>query len=132
MVATDGPQQSRPDLLERYLAAHERGDTDTVLTLLRDDLRVWMPPDPRTWHSRAAYADIAFSSESPGRWRLRLTQANRQPAVAFYLQQWGHTTFHAAALQVLRTDAGLITEIVAFRHPHLFAAFSLPPIMTCR
>ena len=115
-------------LLEGYLAAHERGDTETVLALLSDDLRVWMPPDPRTWHSRAAYADFAFTPEPPGRWRLRLTRANGQPAAAFYLQQWGDSAYRATALQVLRIDAGLIAEIVAFRYPQLFAAFGLPPV----
>lgn len=114
------------ELLQRYVAAHERGDTDTVLTLLRDDLQVWMPPDPRVWNSRAAYADFAFAPAPPGRWRIQLTGANRQPAAAFYLRRPGETTYHGTALQVLRIQDGLITEIAAFRDPHLFAAYRLP------
>ncbi len=120
------------EMLEQYIAAHERGDTDTVLTLVREDLHVSMPPDPQTWRSRIAYADYAFGSEPPGRWRVRPTRANGQPAVAFYLRRWGDdTTYRATALQVLRIEAGLITEIVAFQYPHLFDAFGLPPTAGC-
>jgi RNA polymerase sigma-70 factor (ECF subfamily) len=71
---------------------------------------------------------LAFTPEPPGRWRVRLSRANRQPAAAFYLQRPGDTGYHATALQVLRVEAGLITEIAAFRYPHLFTAFQLPPV----
>jgi RNA polymerase sigma-70 factor, ECF subfamily len=113
-------------LLQRYVEAHERGDTDTVLTLLHDDLHVWMPPDPRVWRSRAAYADFAFAPEPPGRWRLRIVAANRQPAAAFYLQRPGESGYRATALQVLRMEAGLIVEIAAFRRAHFITACGLP------
>ncbi|MFI6320189.1 RNA polymerase subunit sigma-70 [Nonomuraea sp. NPDC050556] len=114
-------------MLDRYLAAHERGDTEAVLALLHEDLVVWMPPDPRVWRSRADYAAYAFGGEPPGRWRLRFTGANGQPAMAFYLRRPGDTAFRATALQVLRVEGGLITEITAFQQPRLFAAFGLPP-----
>jgi len=116
-------------LLRRYMAAHERGDTEAVLALLRDDLRISMPPDPRSWNSREDYADFALKPERPGQWRVRPSNANRQPTVAFFLRRWSDTEYRATALQVLRIENGLIAEIVAFRDPNLFAAFGLPPVL---
>ena len=116
-------------LVQQYMAAHERGDTEAVVALLREDLRVAMPPDNMSWTTRDAYADFALRSERPGEWRVRHGRANRQPLVAFYLRSWSDTEYRATALQVLRIENGRIAEIVAFRDPDLFKAFGLPAIL---
>jgi RNA polymerase sigma-70 factor (ECF subfamily) len=125
----DQPSRTSSDddvLVRRYIEAHERGDADAVVALVREDFRIVMPPDPRTWESRAAYVRLAFSSTWPGKWRLLPGSANRQPMVAFYLA--GPDGLHRpTALQVLRIDAGLITQAISFRQPTLFPAFGLPP-----
>ena len=58
-----------------------------------------------------------------------MTYANLQPAVAYYRCQPGDSTWRALALDILRIEDGLITEIVAFP-PHSFTAFGLPMMMT--
>ncbi|NUR72356.1 MAG: RNA polymerase subunit sigma-70 [Hamadaea sp.] len=121
-----GLTDDEKQLLRRYVAAHERGDIDTVVSLLHADLQVWMPPDPRICRTRAAYVEFAFSAPPPGRWRVRLTSANRQPAAAFYLRRGQDTSFHPVAVQVLRLESGLITQITAFRQPNLFPVFGQP------
>jgi RNA polymerase sigma-70 factor (ECF subfamily) len=57
-----------------------------------------------------------------------VTHANLQPAVAAYVCRPGDTTWRAMALDVLRIEDGLITEIVVFP-PDSFPAFGLPMVM---
>jgi RNA polymerase sigma-70 factor (ECF subfamily) len=64
---------------------------------------------------------------TPGRWRMLPTAANRQPAVAAYVRGAGDTAFRPFALVVLRPEAGLLAAIDVFEVPSLFAAFGLPP-----
>ena len=57
-----------------------------------------------------------------------MTHANLQPAVACYQCRPGDSTWRALALEVLRIEDGLITEIVVFM-PENFPAFGLPMMM---
>jgi RNA polymerase sigma-70 factor, ECF subfamily len=54
------------------------------------------------------------------------TQANRQPAVAAYVQRPGEAAYRAFAIAVLRIDDDRIIELTAFHDPRLFPAFALP------
>jgi hypothetical protein len=56
-----------------------------------------------------------FGSEQFGHLRCVVTHANLQPAVACYQCRPGDSTWRALALDVLRIEEGLITEIVTFR-----------------
>jgi RNA polymerase sigma-70 factor, ECF subfamily len=62
------------------------------------------------------------------RLRCVVTHANLQPAVAAYVCRPGDSTWRAMALDVLRIEDGLITEIVVFM-PEAFPAFGLPMVM---
>jgi RNA polymerase sigma-70 factor (ECF subfamily) len=57
-----------------------------------------------------------------------VTHANLQPAIACYRCPPGDSTWRALALDVLRIEDGLITEIVVFM-PDNFPAFGLPLIL---
>lgn len=67
-------------------------------------------------------------SERFGRVRCVVTHANLQPAVACYQCRPGDSTWRALALEVLRIEDGLITEIVVFP-PDRFPLFRLPMMM---
>jgi RNA polymerase sigma-70 factor, ECF subfamily len=58
---------------------------------------------------------------------LRVTRANRQPAVAFSARQPGESGYRASGIDVLRIEDGLVGQIDAFLLPRLFPAFGLPP-----
>ena len=53
------------------------------------------------------------------------TRANRQPAVACYVLRKGDTTYRAMAVDVLRIEEGMISEIVIFG-PEVFRGLGLP------
>jgi RNA polymerase sigma-70 factor (ECF subfamily) len=120
------------ELLDGFIDAHERGDTELALSLITDDIRVTMPPHPFLFEGRAAIAGLlqqAYGPQREGDWRLVPTRANRQPAAASYLRAFGDDTFRAFKLDVIRVRDGKIAEITTFG-AELFEAFALPPIVS--
>jgi RNA polymerase sigma-70 factor (TIGR02960 family) len=119
--------------LQDFIDAHERGDTDTALELIADDVRVTMPPEGYLFDGRAAVAPLIERAHSgvDGEWRLVPTAANRQPAAASYLRAPGDDTFRAFKLDVLRIVDGKIAEVTTFGSSR-FAAFELPPTLPDR
>ncbi|MER6226881.1 RNA polymerase subunit sigma-70 [Streptomyces sp900105755] len=123
-------QQER-DIVRRYMAAAERADLSMMADLLGADVVVTMPPNPVWFAGRDALLQQlgrVFDPASPGyfgRWRHLPVRANRQPAVAGYVQRPGTSVYRAQLVDVLRIEAGHIVEITTFE-AHLVTAFGLP------
>ena len=120
------------DLLKRYVEASEASDFRAFESIIREDATFRMPPDPGVAVGREAmfklWIEGGFGSERFGRLRCVVTHANLQPAVAYYQCRPGDSTWRAMALDVLRIESGMITEIVVFM-PDNFPAFGLPLIL---
>jgi RNA polymerase sigma-70 factor (TIGR02960 family) len=115
-------------LLQGFIDTHESGDVEAAAAMIRDDVRVTMPPNPWLYEGRAAVMELmrgATGPEAPGEWLLVPTRANRMPAAASYLRAPGDTLFRAFKLDVLRVQDGLIAEITTFA-ARLFGEFGLP------
>jgi RNA polymerase sigma-70 factor, ECF subfamily len=129
------PTTEERALLRRFMEAHERSDPAALAALLREDVRLTMPPLPFWFTGRDAvlgFVADALGPDSPlhrGHWRSVPTRANRQPAVAGYVRSPGDSEYRAQVLNVLRLDGGRIAEITAFE-PHRFPAFGLPPTLS--
>ncbi|TMC04342.1 MAG: sigma-70 family RNA polymerase sigma factor [Chloroflexi bacterium] len=127
---TDLSERER-ELLDRFIALHESGDADAAVSLLREDIRVTMPPYPWLYEGIPAVRALmegGTGASGPGEWRLVPTRANRQPAAASYLREWDDTELRALKLDVLRVEEGKIVEITTFGSG-LFPAFGLPPVL---
>jgi RNA polymerase sigma-70 factor (TIGR02960 family) len=111
-------------LLQGFIDTHENGDSAAAAAMLRDDVRVTMPPNPWLYEGRDAIAPLMERAGSMGDWRLVPTRANRQPAAASYLRRPGDSVYRAFKLDVLRVEDGAIAEITTF-HSDVFAAFGL-------
>ena len=120
------------DLLKKYVEATEAADFRAFESIIRADVTFRMPPEPGTAAGRDAmfkvWVEGGFGSERFGRLRCIVTHANLQPAVAAYVCRPGDSTWRALALDVLRIEDGLITEIVTFM-PDSFPLFGLPILM---
>jgi RNA polymerase sigma-70 factor (ECF subfamily) len=117
-------------LLHGFIETHERGDIPGAAALLRDDVRVTMPPHPMVYDGIESLRPLwrtAFE-EGMGEWRLVPTRANRLPAAASYLCPPGETGFRAFKLDVIRVKDGAIAEITTF-DASLFPAFGLAPTL---
>ncbi|WP_206045702.1 RNA polymerase subunit sigma-70 [Nocardia mangyaensis] len=116
------------DLLQQYIALHERPDLARMAALVHHDIRVTMPPQPLCfdgWENLAPLLERAFGPQGFGDWHVIPTSANRMPAAACYVRPAGDTLFHAFKMDVLRFDGGSITEITTFER-HVFPRFGLP------
>jgi RNA polymerase sigma-70 factor, ECF subfamily len=124
----EGSEQERA-LVQRYVDASERGDAAALAAMLRDDARFSMPPQPELYVGREAiftvWTEGGFGTEAFGDIRCLVTAANRQPAVANYVRLPGEDEYRGFALDVLRIEAGEITDIVTFP-AQVYEAFGLP------
>jgi RNA polymerase sigma-70 factor (TIGR02960 family) len=121
-------------LLAGFIAAHEAGDAEASAALMREDIRVTMPPHPMVFDGRDAMAPLlerAFGPEREGEWRLVPTRANRMPAAASYLRRPGETEFRAFKFDILRCAGDGIAEITTF-DSKLFEQFGLPLVLEQR
>ncbi|CAN5224410.1 sigma-70 family RNA polymerase sigma factor [soil metagenome] len=115
------------ELLARYVAAFERYDITSLVSLLHEDATFSMPP----------YALWLRGPLEISRWylgqgigcrgsRLVATAANGSPAFASYKPSESGS-LEPFALQVIEVSAGRISGLHHFLDPELFAAFGLPP-----
>lgn len=115
-AASDPSAQERA-LLERLMSAHERGDASAMVSLMRADLRVTMPPHPMLYQGLEAMEPLfhrAFASDEFGAWRVLATRANRRPALAAYMRPRGEEVFRPFKLDVIRIEEGAIAEMTTF------------------
>ncbi|WP_433066846.1 RNA polymerase subunit sigma-70 [Dactylosporangium sp. CS-033363] len=114
-------------LLDRLIAAHDRADVAATVALLREDVRVTMPPLTAEYRGLAEFLpllDRAFDLAATGEWRLLPTSANRLPAAASYLRAPGDTAFKAFKLDVIQVVDGRVAEFTTFG-AGLFPQFGL-------
>jgi RNA polymerase sigma-70 factor (ECF subfamily) len=119
-------------LVDAYAKAFENADVDTLIRLLREDVRLEMPPEPVWFAGRSAA--VRFLAErvfplSGGLRLLGLTANDGQPALATYWRE-ADGRFHAHALQVLTLREHRVARIIAFRDTSLFPVFGLPATLS--
>ena len=128
------PATLTPDeraLLMRYIAAHESGNVEDAVALMREDIRVTMPPYPWRYDGVAAVAELMATgtgANGPGEWIVRPTSANRMPAAACYLREPGQEQARLFKFDVIRFVDGRIAEITTFG-PELAEPFGVPPAL---
>ena len=130
--ASADASEAERDLVKKFVEATEAADIGAFESIIRADATFRMPPQPDTAAGREAmfklWVEEGFGSERFGRLHCVVTHANLQPAVAAYVCRPGDSIWRAMALDVLRIEDGLITEIVVFM-PENFPAFGLPMVM---
>jgi RNA polymerase sigma-70 factor (ECF subfamily) len=101
-------------IAHQYADAMERGDVDTMISMLTQDASWSMPPYP-TWF-QGHEAVRAFLTSGPKReiWRHAVTRANGQLAIGGYLFDRGKGTFEPWVIDVLTFRGGKISAVTAF------------------
>jgi RNA polymerase sigma-70 factor (ECF subfamily) len=133
--ASRTPTTAERKLLERYMDATDRADVVALTALLREEVRLTMPPYPTWFQGREEIATAFALSTDPssptylGQFRTLATAANRQLAVAAYVRRPGDSEYRALGVDVLRLEGDLVVEITRFVNADLFAAFGLPPTL---
>jgi RNA polymerase sigma-70 factor (ECF subfamily) len=90
-LPAESGSEPAPELLREYVRCWESRDLDALLTLLRDDVALTMPPFAAWFQGRDAVAAFFRSERFSLFWssglRVALTRANAQPALIFYRDQ---------------------------------------------
>jgi RNA polymerase sigma-70 factor (ECF subfamily) len=124
-IAADA-EEAQQSLLQTYVEAFEGDDDRRLVALLREDVRLAMPPRPTWYEGRDAVAAfLAGVALRPGEpLRFVPTRANRQPAFGVY--RGDGTVARPLAINVVGIESGLVADMHFFLYPDLFPAFGLP------
>jgi RNA polymerase sigma-70 factor (TIGR02960 family) len=130
---SDAATAAERELLDRYVEYSEHVDAEGLAALMHDDVRFSMPPTPGVWTGRNSvvqgWIDGGFGSESFGSMRCLVTRANGQPAVAGYVRKPGDPAYEPLAIDILRVQDGMITEITTFGR-EVIEYFDLPAMIS--
>jgi hypothetical protein len=118
------PTARERELVEQFIAAHERFDAEAAIAIAARDIRVTMPPLPYCYQGTEAIRPLLADAAAMGEWRLVPVGANLMPAAASYLRRPGDSVSRAFKLDVMRIEGGVIAEITTFPADH-FPAFGL-------
>jgi len=104
------------ELVERYVDAWQRGDVETVVTMLAEDASFAMPPLQTWFQGREALRIFLAGWPLSGLWRWRPIprRANGQPALAFYCWDDRAGAYLPFALNVLSLRGDEISDVTAF------------------
>lgn len=125
-------------LLDYYIQAWQAADVNGLISLLKQDAILAMPPSPSWYQGNTAigsflaatvFADGGmFPGQAKDRWRLLPTRANGTSAFGQY-QRDEKGQYLAFGLQVLIWEGNQVAEIMSFIDPLLPAYFGLPTIL---
>ena len=125
----DVPLPSSPAeaaVVGRFVEAFERFDLGRLVSLLTDDARLAMPPEPIEFRGPAAI--IRYLSDRLRGEEIKFvpTRANNQPALAYYLRDPSAPIWRVSGIVVLMLRENRIAAITRFGDTATLARFGLP------
>jgi RNA polymerase sigma-70 factor (ECF subfamily) len=113
-------------LLDGYVDAFTRADPDALVSLLRADVELEMPPTPTWFTGRQAVVGFLATRvlRRKDQWRMVPTRANGQPAAVAYLRT-DDGRYEAHGVEVLTLIGDRIARITAFNDASLVPTFGL-------
>lgn len=122
-------RRGEAELVRRFVAAWQAVDIERLVGLLTEEALLTMPPLPLRFVGREAIGSFFATVPAGGRLdRIRLvpTRANRQPALAAYVEDPVDGVHRAYGIMVLSLEGDAINAVVGFADPTLFSRFGLP------
>jgi RNA polymerase sigma-70 factor (ECF subfamily) len=139
-----GDQRTRA-LVRQYSDAIERGDTDTLISMLTEDATWSMPPAPTWVQGLESIREWLVRDPLPLRWKHQPAWSNGQLAVGCYIFDEDKGSYLPAVIDVLTLAGEKISAVTAFLAPDVadaqqdggqesreefFARFGLPAELT--
>jgi RNA polymerase sigma-70 factor, ECF subfamily len=125
------------EIAAQYADAMERGDADTLVSMLTEDATWCMPPMPTWFQGHPTLREWLLRDPMSQRWQHQATRANGQLAVGCSL--FDGARYRVGVIDVLTLDEARIAAVTAFVLPWLaetpsagptaaeiFARFGLP------
>jgi len=108
-----GDERTRA-LVQRYADALERGDADTLISMLTEEATWSMPPVPTWYGGHQAIREFLLGGPLCVRWRHRAAEANGQLAVGCYIYDSGSDRYIPWVIDVLTLEGDKIAAVTAF------------------
>jgi RNA polymerase sigma-70 factor (ECF subfamily) len=108
-----GDQRTRA-LVRQYSDAIERGDTDTLISMLTEDATWSMPPAPTWFQGLASIREWLVRDPLPQRWKHQPAWSNGQLAVGCYIFDQDKGSYLPAVIDVLTLAGEKISAVTAF------------------
>ena len=102
------------EIAARYADAIERGDADTLVSMLTEDATWCMPPIPTWFTGHELLREFLLRYPCAERWKHVPTHANGQLAVGCYLFEPDTGRYVPAVIDVLTLDGDKIRSVVGF------------------
>ena len=139
-LRTLGDQRTRA-IVEQYMDAIERGDADTLVSMLTEDAAWSMPPVPTWFQGHQSVREFLVRYPLSQTWKHVPARANGQLAVGCYVFDQDRGNYAPAVIDVLTLAGDKISSVVGFltdvplEQPHagawvagaeVFSRFGLP------
>jgi RNA polymerase sigma-70 factor (ECF subfamily) len=108
-----GDQRTRA-IARQYSDAIERGDTDTLISMLTEDATWSMPPAPTWFQGLASIREWLVRDPLPQRWKHQPAWSNGQLAVGCYIFDQDKGSYLPAVIDVLTLAGEKISAVTAF------------------
>ena len=114
-------------IVQRYADAIERGDADTLISMLTRDASWSMPPVPTWYRGHQAVRQFLVRVPLTYRWQHRPARANGQLAVGCYLFDETKRRYVASVIDVLTLDGAKIAAVTGFLTSEVSTELPSPP-----
>ncbi|GAA6527858.1 RNA polymerase subunit sigma-70 [Intrasporangium sp. DVR] len=121
------PGDEEQALVAALVAAWERADVDSVISLLARDVRFTMPPLPAWFDGRASVERFLRERVFQTPWRFVRTRANGRPAIGGYQGVAGR--YALGSLTLLHVGPDGIEWFASFLDPAVLDHLGLPPVL---
>jgi RNA polymerase sigma-70 factor (ECF subfamily) len=108
-----GDQRTRA-IVQRYTDAMERGDADTLVSMLTEDATWSMPPHPTWFQGAAPIREWLVRDPFGVRWKHLPARANGQLAAGCYMFDQDRGDYGPGVIDVLTLDGDRIAAVTGF------------------
>ncbi len=119
VLRTLGEERTRA-IVQRYADAIQRGDADTLISMLTRDATWSMPPVPSWYRGPEVVREFLIRNPFHHRWQHRPVRANGQLALGCYIFDPASEKYVAAAIDVLTLDGAKVAASTGFMAAELF------------
>ncbi|MBM7787168.1 sigma-70 family RNA polymerase sigma factor [Tenggerimyces flavus] len=113
-------------LVTQYVDAWEAGDIERIVSMLTEDAKFSMPPEPEWYDGLAAIRAFMPIGPLTVRWRFVPTWSNGQLAFGTYGYDPERDAYVPHAIDVLTLRGTKVSAITAFIDADIFPAYGLP------
>lgn len=112
--------------VDRFVSAFQRFDLEELVSLLTDDARLTMPPEPVEHRGPGPIARFLLQSHAGHELKFLPTRANGQPALVLYLPDPHAPIWRACGLIVISLRGDQVQELTRFAGANLLTRFGYP------